>query len=82
MLDMDTPAEKVLEEFPMLAEMNKFELTMMRHDILEDTPEEDKMFLRAIDILFKRMEEGKYEAPRGDDEDDTPGEAKVLQYNR
>jgi hypothetical protein len=77
MLDMDSTAEKVLEEFPMLEGLSKFELTMMRSDTEdEDSPEEDQLLARGIDILFERIQDGTYHAPS--DEDDEPGGVKVY----
>lgn len=77
LLEWDTPAEKVLEEFPMLKGATTGELALMRATTEEDMVEEDQALLRAIDILYERMKDSDYFP--ADDTDDTPygGGAKV-----
>lgn len=65
LLDWDTPAEKVLEEFPMLEDMGRSSLVSMKNDC-EDTPG-DEPFVRAIDILLKHIEDGSYFGPEEDE---------------
>lgn len=68
MLDMSSTAEQVLEEFPMLDGASVPELILMRSDC-EEIPE-DEPFVRAIDILMARIEDGSYHTD--DDEGDEP----------
>lgn len=76
LLDLNTSSADVLSAFPMLEEMTVSALLAMRDDCLEI--EEDAPFVRAIDILLKRVDEGTYYVP-DDDDDDFPGRSRELQ---
>ncbi|HET8708967.1 MAG TPA: hypothetical protein VFL85_01660 [Candidatus Saccharimonadales bacterium] len=56
LLDWSASKDDVLESFPMLEGLTESELRTMRIDCF-GIPE-DEPFVRAIDILLKRMDEG------------------------
>lgn len=75
LLDWDTSADKVLEEFPMLQGATEAEISLMK-SMAEDVEalDEDVAMVRAIEILAKRHEEGSYNY-----HDDTEGGAMVRE---
>lgn len=72
LLDWDTPAKKVLEEFPMLEGMTKSELSLNLSITKDDMVDEDAALVRATDILFQRIDDGSYEPPEDWESDDKP----------